>query len=508
MVAKDDLFQLIKALSNSEKRYFKIFASRHTYAEEHNLVELFDEIDRFDEYDEEKLKKKLLKKKSNASVVKYLSAEKKALHELIMRGMRSFHGEKTVDVQLHDLMTDEIFYHGKSLYELQAKTLYKAKKLAEEYEKFPVLLILLQREAKMLIERKTKDYDEVRNRVHKEERELLKKIVNESELRLLRSDIFMYMRSGTNIRSATFQEILEEKSLPLLQKSEKDALSFNARKHYNSAMRSYYRLKSDFIKSSEYCKNIVKLFEEHPALKEEYRIEYKIALANYLGSCHSTHRYDEFENTLHKMKSMPSKSLDEEGEVFQDATLYELLYYLNTGKYSEGIKAVPEIEKGIECYAIKINKASELAIYYNICVLYFIMEDWKNAQRWATKIIDQKTDSRKDLQHFARILQLIFHYETGKGEMMDYLTRSVYRYLEKEENLLAFERIVLNYLKKLPFTLNQQELLKSFIILKDEIERLKNTSGEKTRVGMEEIVVWLTAKTENKKLQEVMRELK
>jgi hypothetical protein len=506
MVAKDDLFQLIKALSNSEKRYFKIFASRHTYAEEHNLVELFDEIDRFEEYDEEKLKKKLLKKKSNAAVVKYLSAEKKALHELIMRGMRAFHGEKTVDVQLNELMTDEIFYHGKSLYELQAKTLYKAKKLAEEYEKFPILLILLQREAKMLIERKTKDYDEVRSRVHTEESNVIEKLTNEYQFRVLKDDLFIDTRAGVDIRSEELQKKIDEKIAHPLMQSDSNALSFHAQIHYNSIFRTYYRIKSDKQKSWEHTRKIVELYEANDAIKEELSIGYKIALANYLGACHVTQRYNEFEAALKKMKSIPPKSLDEEGEVFQETTLYELLYYLNTGKYADALKAIPEMEKGMKLFEAKINKGSELGIYYNITVLYFIMEDWKGAMYWVNKIIDDRSDSRKDLQHFARILHLIFHYEMGKGDMMEYLTRSVYRYLEKEEKLMSFERMMILFLKKLPFAMGEKERMQSFLKLKEEIEKLKNTPGEKTSIGMEEMIIWLTSKIEKRKMQEVMKE--
>ena len=506
MVGSDEVFQLIKALVPSEKRYFRLFISRNTLGDDVNYLLLFDEIDKLEEYDEERLKKSLLRKKVSKSLIKFLAAEKKALHSMIMRVMRNYHAEKTVDVQLHELLMDEQYYHGKSLYELQAKTLYKAKKLAEQYEKYPVLLTLLQREAKMLIERKTKDYDEVRSRVHSEERELLKKILNESELRLIKDDIFMYTRAGANIRDAAFQQLIDQKAATLLAKTDTDALSFKARKHYNSAMRSYYRLKSDMKKSWEHSRRIVELFEQNPDIMDEYSSEYKIALANYLGACHVTQRYDEFETTLKKMKNTPVKSLDEEGEVFQDATLYEILYYLNTGKYAEGIKALPEIEKGMQRYADKLNKSSELAIYYNICLLYFIVEDWKGAQHWVSKIIEDKSDSRKDLQHFARILQLIFYYETGKGDAMEYYTRSVYRYLEKEENLLAFERIIITYLKKLPFALNEKELLKSFITLKEEIVRLKNTPGERNKVGMEEMTIWLKAKIDRKKIRDVFNE--
>jgi hypothetical protein len=507
MIAKDDLFQLIKALSNSEKRYFKIFASRHTYAEEHNLVGLFDEVDSLDEYDEDKLKKKLLKKKNNASMVKYLSAEKKALHDLIMRGMRAFHGEKTVDVQLHDLMVDEIFYHGKSLYELQAKTLYKAKKLAVEYEKFPALLILLQREAKMLIERKTKDYDEVRSRVHKEEREVVEKLINEFELRILKDDLFIDTRAGANIRDEFFLSVLDKKVKHPLLNSEDNALSFQAKKHYHRIWGSYMILKLNRQKSWEHTRKIVDLFEANPNLRDEFSLEYKIALANYLGECHATKKYEDFEEIIKNIKALPTKSYDEDGEVFQNVYFFELLYYMNNNRFADAVKIIPEIEEGMRVYVAKVNKARELTFYYNIAVLFFLMENWKESLRWVNKIIDDKSDSRKDIQNFARVMQVIIQYELGNAELLEYISRSAYRYLEREKNLHSFERLLLIYLKKLPFALDNKELLKSFTSLKEEIVRLKNTPGERAYIGMEELVIWLRSKIENKKMEQVMKEL-
>ena len=36
------LFELIKSLNKSEKRYFKLFSSRHTIGEENGYLKLFD----------------------------------------------------------------------------------------------------------------------------------------------------------------------------------------------------------------------------------------------------------------------------------------------------------------------------------------------------------------------------------------------------------------------------------------------------------------------------------
>ncbi len=52
-VVSNQLFQLIKSLNKSEKRYFNLYASRHTIGEKNNYVILFEAIDKQIEYDEE-----------------------------------------------------------------------------------------------------------------------------------------------------------------------------------------------------------------------------------------------------------------------------------------------------------------------------------------------------------------------------------------------------------------------------------------------------------------------
>ena len=55
MKAKDSIHELIKSLTKSEKRYFKLMSSRHTIGEENNYIVLFDFIEKQEEYDEDVL---------------------------------------------------------------------------------------------------------------------------------------------------------------------------------------------------------------------------------------------------------------------------------------------------------------------------------------------------------------------------------------------------------------------------------------------------------------------
>ncbi len=55
MKQSDDLFDLIKSLKKTEKRYFKIYATRHS--EQANSAKLFSAMEKMPEYDEAALRR-------------------------------------------------------------------------------------------------------------------------------------------------------------------------------------------------------------------------------------------------------------------------------------------------------------------------------------------------------------------------------------------------------------------------------------------------------------------
>ena len=59
MKKNSNAYALIKSLTMSEKRYFKIFSERHTIGEQNKYIALFDELDKTEEENDNELKKKL-----------------------------------------------------------------------------------------------------------------------------------------------------------------------------------------------------------------------------------------------------------------------------------------------------------------------------------------------------------------------------------------------------------------------------------------------------------------
>ncbi|MBA3972141.1 MAG: hypothetical protein H0X46_08355, partial [Bacteroidetes bacterium] len=115
--ASDNLFQLIKSLSKSEKRYFSIYASRHTLGEKNNYVILFSAIDKQTEYDEGAILNQFKKE----PFINKFSITKARLYDVILDSMSAFHSSSSIDAQLkRDLHCAEILYK-KTLYEQCAK---------------------------------------------------------------------------------------------------------------------------------------------------------------------------------------------------------------------------------------------------------------------------------------------------------------------------------------------------------------------------------------------------
>ena len=132
-----ELFDLIKSLNKLEKRYFKVFASRHVIGKENNYVRLFDLIERQSHHDEEKILRK-------ASITKkQLENWKRYLYKLILRSEENYHLENTSEKKIKHLIlhTENLF--NKGLYNQCLKLLGKAKQLAMKYEKHLLLVEIL-----------------------------------------------------------------------------------------------------------------------------------------------------------------------------------------------------------------------------------------------------------------------------------------------------------------------------------------------------------------------------
>ena len=94
--ASSSLFELIKSLTKSEKRYFKVLSSKHVIGNENKYIQLFDFIDSMEDYNEDIIIDHF---KGEAFLNKF-SITKARLYDHILNSLEQFHATNNVDAQL------------------------------------------------------------------------------------------------------------------------------------------------------------------------------------------------------------------------------------------------------------------------------------------------------------------------------------------------------------------------------------------------------------------------
>jgi hypothetical protein len=134
---KDNLFQLIKSLTKSEKRQFKLYVGRMGSNNNAKFLSLFNFLDKLDKYSEKAILVKGIVTKQQ------LSNLKAHLYKQILISLRLNPIHQNIRIQIREQMDFATILYQKGLYKLSLKILDKAKALAlkneEKYAAFDIV---------------------------------------------------------------------------------------------------------------------------------------------------------------------------------------------------------------------------------------------------------------------------------------------------------------------------------------------------------------------------------
>ena len=511
MVVSDELFLLISLLKQSEKRYFKIYSSNHVKGKKNNYVRLFEAIEKQDVYDE----KALLEQFKGEVFTKQFSVTKNYLYNFILKSLRSYYSGQDISSRINnDLESVKILY-DKGLYKKSIKILKKVKEVARTYEKYEQLLNILDWEGEIMLRHlnveKLKVY---RAKARQESAEIIAIIQNKNQLRLLSDQAYdlyrNYMIARSNEQLDKYASILEHE---LLQSPDK-ALSFQAKWSYNNIHGIYYTTQEDYEKACLYDELQLELLEQYPHIKSADLTKYIKLLNNLLDDYLGLKRYDAFLTTLQVMRQIPIQyssqiTHSQEGLIFETAYELELSYYLSSVQFEKGIACVPAIEKNLKKFENSILVEFRTSILFAVSKLYFYTGQLEKASDWVRRIVfDDKPSPADDLLCFARLLNLLIHYELDNHVYLYSEIKTTKRFLAKKKRLYEVEKAILKYLGKLINIRHQNNKRSLYIQFKEVLKQIIDKPFEQHAVSYLNIIHWLNAKIEKKDIAEIMREQK
>lgn len=484
MAASTQLFDLIHSLSLSEKRYFRLYCNLQ--GGEKNYLKLFDCIENMDNYDEEKVKASF----PNEAFTKSLHVTKNYLVNLILKSLRSFHAGSSADLKLFDLAADLLILEKRGLYDHARDVIVKIKKLGKELHRNQIVWWAVVKELSFLLSREEKNMEEQLLELNRELLNLSRNIELETKALVINRQAGLASRLGKravgNEQAIQFiaDELANAGALPPVA---------------DSYYRQYLSIEAMILQDKEryytLSKQIVDSWRQNSQLIHEEPQTYKIYLANLLNGCFRTQRFKEFPALMEEFHKLPPGNYNEEGETFQNFAFYELLYLMNVQDFAGAKKRLPYIEQGILKYRNKIHKGRELAFYYNLSVLHFVMDNTSEALDWLNRILNHpKTEHRKDLQRSAHLLQLIYHYELRNFDLLDTLLSSVQRKLARWSALSPFETIFFRYFDDLMTIHGKKEKSAFFTRFYQELMAFKATQNGAIYLVQDEVHIWLEKK--------------
>lgn len=501
----DDLLNLIKRLTPAEKRHFKIYVNRNNPKSDPIFLRLFDHIDKKKIYDEEAILTNLpeIKKTQLANVKANLSKQLLLSLKLQMRN-------NITDIGIREQIDFASVLYSKGLYNGALNRLEKARKSAKEKEKFGLLQTILEFEKHIESLYITGSMYPKAKALTQESDDNIKRIAKESELSDLSLSLYgIYLQYGyvKNERDFNFVTDFFKSQMPEVDEAK---LGFFGKLQLYQSYVWYYNMVQNFAYYYKYAQKWLDLYLDNPLwVKEETHLFIK-AYHNVLNGLFMCGKSEKFKTRLKELKNME----EEHSLTFQDNQkashkLFELTHEINRvyldADYEENKEIADQISDIIIKNPYEWDTYRIMMFDYKVACMYFGAVDLDKCILHLNRVTNIiRPNFRGDIQCFARILNIIAHFDLGNDDLVSHQIRSTYRFISKMDNIQKVHKEIFSFLRRTPH-MTEDKLIQEFKKLKSKLIILKKDPYERRPFFYLDIISWLDSKIEGITMAEAIR---
>ncbi len=502
---KDVLFTLVKSLSKSEKRQFKLYAGRLGGNAEANFISLFNLLDKVSTFDDDLILKKTNIKKQQ------ISNTKAHLYKQILVSLRLNPVHQNVRSQIREQFDFSAILYSKGLYKQSLKILDKAKELALTNGENNLAYEIVEFEKVIESQYITRSLSNRAEELSTQSRTLSVINARTSKLSNLSLQLYSLLLKEGYVKDDTGSKkvkIYFKKRLPIFNLSD---LGFREKLFLYKAYLWHSLIMQDFILSYKYSQKWVDLFEENPEMKKQNSVFYLKGVNYLLESLYLIKHKTKFNKVLENLNSdIQNKNIALNDNTKTLTFLYysqnKLNLYFLEGRFNKGIRYASKLLEEIKTFESKIDAHHIMVFYYKIGCMYFGAGKNEECIYYLEKIINNKElKMREDLLCFSRVLNLVAHYDAGLDYNIDKLIISTYKFLLKMNDLHKVQRKMISFLKSLS-VIYPQDLHKAFVKLHRELSEFENHPYEKRSFLYLDILSWLESKIQNVPVEIIIKQ--
>lgn len=501
----DHLFTLIKSMRKNEKRYFKV-RNKGLNTDDSKYVRLFDELEKMETFDEGSVINQ--NKWINPRQFSNLKAH---LYKKILQSLKEYTASSNDDIQIREQVDYIQILFDRSLYLQSMQLLQKVKKAIRKSDNLELQLEVLKWEKHLLPYSIGKNNQKRVQQVVAESNAINLKLTRVNSLTNLMMELnAIYLKTGY-IRDKEDHDNIHNFFFSQLPEWNSDDFSFREKLLWYEIQLSYFGFIQNFEKVYEYSRMWVDLFDTAPSSSYYFEMYLK-GLNHLLNAQARLLKHKEFQETHKVLRNLANHRLVKLNEnlqirLFKYSYAHQFNGYFMIGDFQKGVNLLERIETRLEGYIGMLDKHSELVLFYKIACLYFGNANYRNALKWLNRIINSEDqDIREDVHSFARIVNLITHYELGNMDVIEYYIRSTYRFLLKKHDLHLFQQLILEFLKGLSREITQNQLIERFKTLRKRLLELENTEYDRRAFVYFDMISWLESKIEQRPVATIIAE--
>lgn len=487
----DELFALVKSLTPSEKRHFKIFTQRQSDGEELMYLQLFDILDKQKAYDDRKINKTVPKQK--------LPNLKRHLYKQILTSLRVLQKKRQLAIQVRELIDYAHILYGKGLYKQSLRLLAKADKMAikiaDDLLRLQILEFIKVIESRHITRTGTTKVVPLAA----ETRLLLKRVEANLLLSNLRLETHGWYITKGHVRSDAEADDLRQYWAEIHPDFQLDALNKVDKSYYYQARVWYHFTLYEWEDVLHYAHLWVDLFNGD--LSEVHR-DTNVLMRGYhylLTAYFNLGKTKAYNEVLLELENYRKENY---GRFNKNTQVISFLYvhngrlnkYILAQQYEQGLRVVPRTLARIKRYRPLLDDHRILVFYFKIAILYLMAGQPDEAITYLRRITHTElVNLREDLQVYARLAFLMAHYDAGNIELMPYLVQEVkagLRNLSQESVLQVELPRFFSKMAAVPLT-QRKATVKDF---HKRMQRLSEDVYEKRAFLYLDILTWLQRK--------------
>ena len=501
---KDNLFLLIKSLSKSEKRQFKLYVGRLGVNSDSKFLNLFNLLDKTNVYDEVTiLKSGIVKKQQLANV-------KSHLYKQILISLKLNPSHQNIRSQIREQLDFASILYHKGLYKQSLKILDKAKDVAIQNEEKNLAFEIVELEKIIEAQYITRSIATRADELTIQAKELSALNVIASKLSNLSLQLYSIILKTGYVKSEEESKEVTAYFKARLPKYKIKNLGFREKLWLYNAYLWYSFLLQDFKNCYKYALKWVDLFYEYPNMIQLNPVSFLKGNNYLLESIFFIKNKPKFVDALSSLKARIEDKTFPKDENIQTLTFLYLNFhninkYFIDGSFKEGLELIPEIESHLTQFKNKIDEHHKMVFYYKFASMHFGTGNNKECIKYLDKIISNRSLSmREDLLCFSRVLNLVAHYEAGLDYHLDTLLRSTYKFLIKMNDLHEVQKEMIKFIKGLQ-DIYPHELKNAFKELHATLKQYEDHPFERRAFLYLDIISWLESKITNTPVDQIIK---